>query len=90
MERAQIAMAKKFFSESLGMPADELAKCGSLKVCSTDADMLLVKFGSVSQARLVNSYKKNLPKELQVDDFIPPCLVEWENVLVEHGNRLRS
>ena len=61
-----------------------------VQVCSTSNDCLLVKFRSISQARSLNQFKKNLPKESCTDDFVPPCLHELEGVLTSYGNKLRA
>ena len=90
MARAQMRMAKKFMLEKLNMSEEDVRKCSIQQVCSTDGDNLLVKFGSVSQARLLNPFKKNLPRDSHVNDFVPPCLATWEQVLTDHGNRIRT
>ena len=83
-------MVSKFMCEKLAMSDDDVARCGPVQACSTNNDFLIVKFASVQQSRIINSFKKNLPKEAKVDDFVPPCLVPWEQVLLSHGNKLRA
>ena len=72
------------------MPQDEVSRCGLMQVCSTNDDCLLIKFPTIQQCRLLNSFKKNLPRESKVEDFIPPCLMELERVLISHGDRIRA
>ena len=44
---------------------------------------LFVKFSSPTQARSLNSFKRNLPQGKRIDDVVPPCLMELENYLQE-------
>ena len=90
MARAQVEMARCFMQEKLGMPQEEVSRCGLMQVCSTNDDCLLIKFPTIQQCRLLNSFKKNLPRESKVEDFIPPCLMELERVLISHGDRIRA
>ena len=62
MARAQVKMVAKFMCEKLEMSDDDVARCGPVQACSTNNDFLLVKFASVQQSRIINSFKKNLPK----------------------------
>ena len=63
MGRALLAMARKFMREKLGMSEEEVLRTGVKQVCSTDRENILVKFGSIHQARSINQFKKNLPRE---------------------------
>ena len=70
MARALVCAARQFLHEKLGMPAEEVRKAGGVQACSTDGDKLLVKFGSIAQARLLNQYKKNLVPRIQNSRFL--------------------
>ena len=82
MSAAQVAFVRQFMRDVLLMPEEEIRKCSQVTVCSTEGDCLLAKFGSVLQVKTLNQYKKNLPRDLRVDDFVPPCLAQLEQVLV--------
>ena len=90
MARAQVEMTKRFMMEKLCMSEEDVVRCGHIQVCSTNSDCLLVKFPSIAQAQIINTYKKNLPRESKVEDFIPPCLAPWEQVLISHGDKVRA
>ena len=85
MAKAQVLAVKKFFCEKLLMSQEDIRSLGLYQVCSTGNDNLLVKFRSTPQARILNQFKKNLPRDAHVDDYVPPCLSVWEQVLEDHG-----
>ena len=90
MGLAQINAVKAFMENVMGMSREEVRNAAVREACWTSNDCLLVKFNSIAGARTLNKFKKNLPKDMAADDFVPPCMRDWEDVLIRYGDQLRA
>ena len=73
MTRAQVVLVREFLQVKMMMSEDEVNGAGIVGACWTDNDCILAKFKSIQQARALNNFKKNLPKDCVADDFAPPA-----------------
>merc|ERR1712030_154256 len=90
MGRAYIQAIRNFLSEKMLMPQDRINAAGIREACLSADKKLCVKFATREGALSLNGFRKNLPPGQSCDDFIPPALRAWEDVLIQHGNKVRA
>ena len=90
MGRAYIQAIRNFLSEKMLMPQDKINAAEIREACLSADNKLCVKFATREGALSLNGYKKNLPPGQCCEDFVPPALRAWEDVLIQHGNKVRA